>query len=428
MVATGIIGGRITVPVPERPSGQESVIGLRTAPLDVVRVGVVGLGARGAVAVENLICVPDCKVTAICDVSRQAVEHCEERLRSKGLSDFRIFEGEDAWKALCECPDVDVVCICTDWSLHVQIALHAMENGRHVALEVPAAHDMDDLWALVDAAERTRRHCIMLENCVYDSFEMATRAMAEAGVFGEIVHVEGAYNHFLTTSWSEWRLEFNRKRRGDLYPTHGAGPICQLLALHRKDIMKTLVSMDTASFNGRRVYEDRTGRTGADFKNADQTDTMIRTAKGRTMLIQHNVMNPRPYDRLFKVVGTEGYAAKYPVEQYCLLDKESDQEERLYQGDQVKELQNGYPALSQIHQIDKMDRPVGPRGDMDFIMYYRLVHCLHNGLPLDMDVYDMAEWCCISELSRISLENGNMPVEVPDFTRGDWERLDISRR
>lgn len=422
MAATDIINNRITVAAPERPLGQAAVVGLKTVPLEVVRVGIIGLGARGVVAAENLAYIPDCRVSAICDISDEGLGKCAQLLESKGVTDFVVFRG-DSWKEICESPEVDVLCICTDWASHASIALYAMECGKHVAIEVPAAHRLDELWALVDMAERTQRHCIMLENCVYDSFEMSTLAMARAGVFGEIVHVEGAYHHCLDSSWREWRLEYNRNLRGDLYPTHGAGPVCQLLGLHRGDRMKTLVSMDTASFNGPRIYESKTGRPCEGFMNPDQTDTLIRTEKGRTMLIQHNVMTPRPYDRLYKVVGTEGYAGKYPVEQYCLRDTSSEGGEKLYQGDDLRRLQTGYPDRMMLDRIAQMDKPVGPRGDMDFIMYYRLIHCMHNGLPLDMDVYDMAEWCCISELSRISLENGSMPVEVPDFTRGYWENL-----
>lgn len=406
---------------PVRPEGQQSVIALRTEPLDTVRFGIIGLGSRGANAVRILSCVPDCRITALCDISAEAVAKCVQTLAD--ASEVRQFSGShDAWRQLCECPDVDIVYICTDWNSHVPVALHAMQSGKHVALEVPAAQTLDEIWALVDMAEKTRRHCIMMENCVYDAFELSTLAMIQAGVFGEIVHVEGAYHHCLDKQWPDWRLEYNRTNRGDLYPTHGIGPVCQALGIHRGDRMKTLVSMDTASFNGMKVYEHSIGECDA-FMNADQTDTFIRTEKGKTILLQHNVMTPRPYDRLFKIVGTEGYAAKYPVEQ-CYLRSEEVQDPKevgiLYHGAELSALQSRYPSPVMSDELASLEKPDAPRGDMDFIMFYRLVHCLHNGLPLDMDVYDMAEWCCISELSRLSLENGYTPVDVPDFTRGQW--------
>jgi hypothetical protein len=185
--------------------------------------------------------------------------------------------------------------------------------------------------------------------------------------------------------------------------------------------------MDTASFNGVKVYERNVGECDS-FQNADQTDTLIKTEKGKTILLQHNVMTPRPYDRIFKVVGTEGYAGKYPIEQIYLRSEDVQDPKEvgiLYQGDEMKRLQAEYPVDILTDELVNLEKPEAPRGDMDFIMFYRLVHCLHNGLPLDMDVYDMAEWCSISELSRLSLENGNVPVEVPDFTRGSWKSKNI---
>ena len=310
-----------------------------------------------------------------------------------------------------------------------------MECGKHVAIEVPAATTLEDIWALIDMSEKTRRHCMMLENCVYDFFEMSTLAMAQAGLFGEVIHVEGSYHHCLDPYWSEywnsWRLEYNKEHRGDVYPTHGIGPICQVLGIHRGDRMKTLVSMDTKAINGPKIYELKTGTPCPEFKNADQTNTLIRTENGKTMLIQHDVLTPRPYDRMYQVVGTDGYAGKYPVSLYCLRENTSLEDgydalgtEKIYSGEALKSLQEGYPNALLNPEFVELAKSVGGHGGMDFIMDYRLIYCLHNGLPLDMDVYDLAEWCCVSDLSRISLENGSMPVEVPDFTRGDWNKVD----
>mgnify|MGYP003302119493 CR=1 FL=1 len=426
----------IRTDVPERPAGQESVLGLRTEPLETVRIGIVGLGMRGGSAVERLTYVPDCRITAICDIEQDRVEKSLARLAARDVADVLPFGGEaESWRGLCESPEVDLVYICTDWKTHVPIALYAMECGKHVAIEVPAATTLDDIWALINMSEKTRRHCMMLENCVYDFFEMSTLAMAQEGVFGEVLHVEGAYHHCLDPFWDEywesWRLEFNKENRGDVYPTHGIGPVCQILGIHRGDRMKTLVSMDTKPVNGPKIYELKNGEPCPEFRNADQTSTLIRTENGKTMLIQHDVMTPRPYDRLYQVVGTDGYAGKYPVQLYCLRENASLEDgydalgtEKIYSGDALKELQAEYPNVLMNPEFVELAKSVGGHGGMDFIMDYRLVYCLHNGLPLDMDVYDMAEWCSVSELSRISLENGSMPVEVPDFTRGEWNKVD----
>ena len=426
----------IKTEVPPRPAGQESVLGLKAEPIDIVRIGVVGLGMRGGSAVDRLYYVPDSKVTAICDIEQDRVDKTLARMQSKGMTEVHTYGGEsESWRGLCESPEVDLVYICTDWKTHTPIALYAMECGKHVAIEVPAATTLDEIWALVNMSEKTRRHCMMLENCVYDFFEMSTLAMAQAGVFGEVIHVEGAYHHCLDPYWDEywesWRLEFNKENRGDVYPTHGIGPVCQILDIHRGDRMKTLVSMDTRPINGPKIYQLKNGVPCPEFKNGDQTSTLISTENGRTMLIQHDVMTPRPYDRLYQVVGTDGYAGKYPMQLYCLRENASLEDgydalgtEKLYSGDALKELQAKYPAALLNPEFIEVAKSVGGHGGMDYIMDYRLVYCLHNGLPLDMDVYDMAEWCCISELSRISLENGSMPVEVPDFTRGEWNKTD----
>ena len=426
----------IYVDVPERPAGQESVVGLATDPIETVRIGVIGLGMRGASAVDRLTYVPDAKVTALCDLQEDKVENSVQILKRRGIEEVQTFGGaEDSWRGLCESPEVDLVYICTDWKTHVPMALYAMECGKHVAVEVPAANTLEEIWALIDMSEKTRKHCMMLENCIYDFFEMSTLAMVQAGVLGEVIHVEGAYHHCLDPYWSEywnsWRLEYNKDFRGDVYPTHGIGPVCQVLDIHRGDRMKTLVSMDTAPFNGPKVYELKTGQPCPDFQNADQTNTLIRTENGKTMLIQHDVLTPRPYDRMYQVVGTDGYAGKYPLELYCLRENASMEAgydalgvEKIYSGEELSKLQQQYPNPLMTPELVEVAKRVGGHGGMDFIMDYRLVYCLHHGLPLDMDVYDLAEWCCISELSRISLENGSMPVAVPDFTRGEWNKVD----
>ena len=417
----------IQVPVPARPAGQADAIGLTAAPLETVRIGVVGLGMRGSDAVERLSYVPGAVVTALCDLLPDRVEASAEALAKLGKPEATgTYSGtQESWRGLCEQADVDLVYICTDWLNHYPIAMYAMECGKHVAIEVPAALDMDEIWGLVNQCEKTRCHCMMLENCVYDFFEMTTLEMAQRGLFGEVIHVEGAYCHNLDPYWDEywnnWRLDYNRKVRGDVYPTHGIGPVCQVLDIHRGDRMTTLVSMDTHSFNGAKIASERAGAPVTDFANGDETTTMIRTEKGKTLLIEHCVMTPRPYSRMYQVVGTEGYAAKYPVRQYCF--REGAKREKTVSGDELATLQAGYRNVILTEELERVAKEVGGHGGMDFIMDYRLVYCLRHGLPLDMDVYDLAEWCCVAPLSKLSLENGSMPVEVPDFTRGAWNRV-----
>ena len=424
----------IRTEVPVRPAGQQDMLQFAADPIADVGIGVVGLGMRGSDAVERLTFVPGCHVAAICDVETDRAQSSLAYLQGKGLDAHAYSGQEESYKALCEDPSVDLVYICTDWIHHVPVALYAMEHGKHVAIEVPSAETLQACWDLVNTSERTRRHCMILENCCYDFFEMTALTMAQAGVFGEIIHAEGAYLHnldpFWKHYWSNWRLDFNQQHRGDLYPTHGFGPVCQALDIHRGDRLTTLVAMDTDPFNGPKHVKAMTGRDGSGFQNGDVTMTMIRTAKGKSILIEHDVLTPRPYNRMYQLVGTDGYAGKYPVQQVCLrsegaenVDYQNLGAEKIFSGAALEELMAQYRNPILTPELEALAREVGGHGGMDFIMDYRLVYCLNNGLPLDMDVYDLAEWCCVTELSRISLENGSAPVEVPDFTRGAWDRI-----
>lgn len=419
--------------VPARPAGQEDMIQFAAAPIENVGIGVVGLGMRGGDAVQRLTFVPGCHVAAVCDVEPDRAAASLKYLNDKGLQANSYSGEEESYKALCEDPSVDLVYICTDWIHHVPVALYAMEHGKHVAIEVPSAETLQACWDLVNTSERTRKHCLILENCCYDFFELTGLAMAQAGVFGEIIHAEGAYHHnldpFWAQYWDNWRLKFNQEYRGDLYPTHGFGPVCQALNIHRGDRLTTLVAMDTDPFNGPK-HAKASGLEDKPFANGDVTMTMLRTAKGKSILIEHDVLTPRPYNRMYQLVGTDGYIGKYPVGEVCLRPEGSENVnyqnlgyEKVYRGQDLDALMAQYPNPILTPELVNLALEVGGHGGMDYIMDYRMVYCLNNGLPLDMDVYDLAEWCCVTELSRISLENGCVPVEVPDFTRGAWDKV-----
>lgn len=429
--------GTMVTAVPERPAGQKNVINLTTPKMETVRVGFIGLGMRGDDAVVRYTFIPGVKIVAVCDFEPDRVAATQKMLASKNLPAAAEYSGsEDAWKQLCNRDDIDLVYICTDWVHHTQMGIYAMEHGKNVAIEVPAATSLEEAWSLINTSERTRKHCMMLENCVYDFFEMTTLNMAQKGLFGEVLHCEGSYLHNLDEYWGEywhnWRLTFNKGHRGDVYPTHGIGPLCQILNIHRGDRIKTLVAMDTKAVNGPKHVKAMTGEECTDFQNGDETSTLMRTENGKTILIEHDVMTPRPYSRMFQVVGTDGYASKYPVEQYCFRPTQLDTKKADYQNlnmheavsDEVMQtLNKDYRSVILTPELEALAKKVGGHGGMDFIMDYRMIYCLHNGLPFDMDVYDLAEWCSVGELSRISIENGNAPVAVPDFTRGAWNRV-----
>lgn len=437
MTLSSFASSPIVTQVPERPAGQSDMVGFAADPIDTVRVGVIGLGMRGASAVDRLIKVPGAKVVAICDIEMPRVEKSLQYFDKAGLQRAAAYGGkEDSWKELVERPDLDLIYIVTDWKNHTPMALYAMEQGKHAAIEVPAAMNLDEIWALINTSERTRRHCMMLENCVYDFFEMNTLNMAQQGLFGEVLHVEGSYIHnleeFWPYYWNNWRMDYNREHRGDVYPTHGTGPACQLLDMHRGDRMTTLVAMDTKAVNAPAYIERTTGKAPESFANGDHTMTMIRTAEGKTLHIQHDVVNPRPYSRMYQLTGTKGFANKYPMEGYAfepaqLANDEVPDHENLSAHGYISDAQRQALTEKYIHPIIKevgeVAKSVGGHGGMDYIMDYRLIYCLRNGLPLDMDVYDLAEWCSLIPLSAISIENGSAPVEVPDFTRGNWQKI-----
>ena len=437
MTLSSFASSPIVTQVPERPAGQSDMVGFAADPIDTVRVGVIGLGMRGASAVDRLIKVPGAKVVAICDIEMPRVEKSLQYFDKAGLPRAAAYGGkEDSWKELVERPDLDLIYIVTDWKNHTPMALYAMEQGKHAAIEVPAAMNLDEIWALINTSERTRRHCMMLEHCVYDFFEMNTLNMAQQGLFGEVLHVEGSYIHnleeFWPYYWNNWRMDYNREHRGDVYPTHGTGPACQLLDMHRGDRMTTLVAMDTKAVNAPAYIERTTGKAPESFANGDHTMTMIRTAEGKTLHIQHDVVNPRPYSRMYQLTGTKGFANKYPMEGYAfepaqLANDEVPDHENLSAHGYISDAQRQALTEKYIHPIIKevgeVAKSVGGHGGMDYIMDYRLIYCLRNGLPLDMDVYDLAEWCSLIPLSAISIENGSAPVEVPDFTRGNWQKI-----
>ena len=371
-----------------------TVVGLTAPPLEQVRIAIVGLGIRGQQAIARLSHVPGACITVLCDIN--------PAISVSATGAQRMTD----WRAACSSDKVDLVYICTDWSHHVPVALEALEQGKHVAVEVPAAQTMEQIWALVRKAEQTRRHCMMLENAVYDDFELTTLAMAQAGFFGELIHAEGAYLHQIDFGKEAWRLDYNRLHRGDIYPTHGLGPVCRLMGLHRQDSLVSLVSVDSAALTGTSLTGDPS------FANADQTCTLLKTRLGRTILLEHNIMTPRPYSRMYQIVGTRAYAAKYPQPQ-IFLDGE------LYTGERLETLMAPYRPAFLPPELVSVAREVDTHGGMDYVMDYRLVQALREGAPLDMDVYDLAEWCCVAPLSRLSLERGGAPVSVPDFTRPD---------
>lgn len=407
-----------------RPVAQKNVLKLTANPIATVRIGFIGVGNRGSSAVYRYTFMEGVQIMALCDLNGNSVTKSQEVLKNKGLSPATEYVGEDTWKEVCKRDDIDLIYICTDWGNHVPMAVYAMQQGKHVAIEVPAATSVDECWQLVNTAEQTRKHCTILENCCYDFFELNTLNMAQKGLFGEVVHAEGAYIHDLRSQFKSdgWRIKYYENYTGNPYPTHGFGPICQTMNIHRGDKMNYLVSVSSNQFGITNYLKDTFGEDSPqakkEYKLGDMNTTIIKTEKGKTMIVQHDVTSPRPYSRLHTLSGTKGFAQKYPDPKIAIEPNSHEflSEEKFDK--LMKEYEHPF-----IKEIGEYAKSVGGHGGMDFIMDYRLIYCLRNGLPLDIDVYDAAEWSCLFELTELSASNGGIPVRIPDFTRGDWNQL-----
>jgi len=400
-----------------------------TAPkIETVRIAVIGLGQRGSEAVERLSYIDGLEIVALCDKYPDRVAASQKTLEKMKRPKAKEYTGEEGWKAVCESNDIDLIYTPTPWHLHTPIALLAMKNGKHAAVEVPAAKTLDECWQLVETSEKTRKHCMMLENCCYDFFEQLTLNMARQGMFGELVHAEGAYIHDLTKDWlfnknayaDMWRLKENIGHNGNLYPTHGLGPIAQCMNINRGDKFDHLVSMSSNDFTLNNKAKELAAKDDFFKGYVDQpyrgnmNTTLIRSNKGKTIMVQHDVSTLRPYSRIHLVSGTKGAAQKWPGPQRIAFGHSWIKTEEL------KQLEEKYspPVVKHIGNIAK---EVGGHGGMDFIMDWRLIDCLRNGLPLDQDVYDAAAWSCLVPLSQRSVAKKSRTIDIPDFTRGAWQ-------
>ena len=402
--------------------------------LDTVRIGIIGIGGRGTAAVRRLIRIEGIEIKALCDLVPEKVSAAIEMIKHTPHKPDAYSGSPDIWKKLCERNDIDLIYTAAPWDLHTPIAVYAMQHEKHVAVEVPAATTIEECWQLVETSENTRKHCMMLENCCYSTFELLTLNMARQGFFGEIVHGEGAYMHdrtqrIFSKELTTWRLDENAERNGNLYPTHGLGPICQIMDINYGDKMDFMVSVSSNDFTMGKMAKKLAATdefwkpyANKSFRGNINTST-IRTYRGRTIMLQHDCSTPRPYSRIHLVSGTEAFARKYPLPERIAIGEEwvSDEE--------FKALEEKYnPEI--IKQIGKMANKVGGHGGMDTLMDWRLIDCLRNGLPLDMDVYDAALWSSIGPLSESSIANRSNSVDVPDFTSGDWKTnsqgMDIS--
>ena len=423
-----------TRPSAAQPRGAQSpTVEFAAAPLDRVRIAFVGVGGQGGGHVRNFLRIEGVDIVAVCDIDEARAGEVASWVEAAGWPAPALFtRGELDFRRLCERDDVDLLFNSTPWRWHVPICTEAMQTNKHTAVEVPAAYTVDGCWELVETAENTRRHCVMMENCCYGRRELMILNMVRGGVLGEILHAEAAYIHdlrslkFSSSGEGLWRLDHSVTRDGNLYPTHGIGPVAQCLDINRGDRFDYLVSMSSPA-RGLELYaEDRLPETDPrrrPYALGDMNSTLLKTQRGRTVMLQHDTTTPRPYSRINLVQGTRGTVRGYPDRVF--LDGVTDHDE--WDDLESYREQWDHPLWKQL----EAEAQGGGHGGMDFLEDLRLVQSLRRGEPMDMDVYDAAAWSVICELSETSVAEGSRPVDFPDFTRGAWqsrEPLEISVR
>lgn len=424
-----------TFPTPPRGPGQKSMIGFRVAPIKNVRIAIIGVGARGGAALRRFAYYPEkATVKVACDLWPEKLEKIQKHLESINYPHkVEYFTGPEDWKKICERDDIDLVYVATPVALHVPIAIHAMKNGKHVVTEVSLTHSIDLCWELVDAAEKYQKHCMMLENCVYSDYALAVMNMVRKGMFGDTIHAEAGYIHNMENyRFREAKDNWRKLRKpspdpilgGNTYPTHALGPVAHWMGLNRGDRMVTLNAIATNDFTLKLAAKEHLGEDTEFAKGhywPDMNLTMIRTQNGKTILLYYATALRRPYSRAYELNGTKGYTAYTENRQTNPIFAFSPKYESYLTPNKVKALMG-----KQRHPIYKFfqeeAKKFGGHGGMDTVMDYRLLYCLNNGLPLDIDVYDGATWSSIIEASKKSVALGGAPVALPDFTRGDWNK------
>ena len=393
-------------------------------PIDQVRIGFVGVGGMGTAHVRNLVRIDGCVVSAVCDIREEHAERAADIIEEAGHPRPALYtNGETDFERLSAEADVDLVYTATPWRWHVPVCVAAMENGKHSATEVPAAYSLEDCWRLVETAERTNRHCLMMENVNYGRAELLCLNLVRQGLLGEILHAECGYLHdlrgikFADDGEGLWRRDHAWTRDGNLYPTHGLGPVANCMDINRGDKFDYLVSMSSHSRGlqewATEHYPEGHPKRAETYALGDVNGSLIKTARGGTIYVSHDTNLPRPYSRINQVQGTRGIFQGYPDRVYI---------EGRSPAHRWEEAEAYYEEFEHPLWTALQEASIGAgHGGMDFMEDYRLIKCLREGLPTDSNVYDAAALSAVCELSEISVANGSAPVEFPDFTRGKWK-------
>lgn len=407
----------------------KSVMGLVVTPMTEVRVGLIGVGERGVGFIHHFSKIDGARITAICDPDTQVMQRAEGVIKQYGRdTPAYINKGDYGYRDLLALQNVDIVVIATPWQWHHPMARDAMLAGKHAFVEVPMALSLDEMWDLVNTSEATQRNCMMMENVNYGRDELMVLNMVRQGVFGELLHGEAAYIHELRWQMKEterktgsWRTHYHTKYNGNIYPTHGLGPVAQYMNINRGDRFDYLSSASSPAL-GRAAYAKREfaadhPRNQLNYIHGDINTSIIKTIKGRTIMVQHDTTTPRPYSRHNLIQGTNGVFAGFPNR--IALEQGGSGNFHKWDHDMSKWYQQyDHPLWLRMGQEAEKN---GGHGGMDFLMCWRMIYCLRNGEPLDQNVYDGAAWSAVLPLSVASVADRSNSKDFPDFTRGVWQ-------
>ena len=411
------VGGGLSLSEASLEAKEETRDAGSPRPKDDIRIGFVGVGARGRHLVSLLLGLEGVRIPAVCDIIPDRVKWAQDAVSKAGQPMPAGYDrGPTDFERLCEQEELDLVINATSWNWHVPICVAAMKAGKHAAVEVPAAVTEEGCWRLVETAEKTKLHCVMLENCCYGRTEMMFLNMVRKGLLGDVVHAEAGYMHEYCRGWTGWRFEQTNGRDGNLYPTHGLGPVAQCMNIDRGDRFDYLVSMSTRSSGMNEYYREALGadhpKAKAEYTQGDVNVSLIRTVNGSTITLGYDTQLPRPYSRINLVQGTKGVAHGFPER----ISVQGPGNDHAWNSLDAFREEYEHPLWKQLHaQAEGKGH-----GGMDYLVLYRLIEAFRNGTPPDMDVYDAASWSVVSALSERSVANRSRPIDFPDFTRGKW--------
>lgn len=430
----------------ERPTGAQYMGDFAAPKLDKIRIALIGVGARGSGHARDFASLEGTEIVAICDLyedwANRSADRCKEVGEGQRHQNIKLYHGdENLWKKMLTEVQPDAVIISTNWKNHAPMAIETMKQGAHAFVEVPIAVTLEEMWQIVDTSEATGKHCMMMENVNYGRDELMFLNMVRQGIIGELMHGEASYIHELRFQMEEqergtgsWRTYHYANRNGNLYPTHGLGPVAQYMNLGRTDdTFKSLVSYSTPAM-GRKLYGEKNYAADhkwnqLDYKGGDLNTSIIKTHLGRTVMVQWDETSPRPYSRLNLVQGTKGCLAGFPTRVAIEGGVEgfTDSHHSWAQGQEaLAALREKYdhPLYKKLNESTKNSG----HGGMDGIMRYRIVECLRNGWPIDQNVYEGCFWSAVGPMSERSVAEDGAPQQFPDFTRGGWKEtkaLDI---